>query len=190
MAKILIISEDLWYPPYSGDALRQYHLLRNLHDRHQFTWCGRIRTARNEAEKSEGSDYARSEAIFIPRPPLVVKMIKALPYFVSGRPVRQAAHIFTKLARRIRQLTSNESYDIIQIEHTKNAQYVKAIAPSSHAIKILTIQNLAHLYYERSSRLEKCVLDRLYTKYQSTRYLAYEKNALEWFDGFIAVSEE
>ncbi|GAH78005.1 unnamed protein product, partial [marine sediment metagenome] len=140
VARILVISEDLWYPPNYGDALRQYYLLRNLSHEHSYVWCCRYRSRRTQDEKDEGANFARSESLLIPKPSIGVKVAKTLPCFISGTPIKQAAYNFKVLQKRIRHLTATEDFDIVQIEHTKMADYVKSIAPSCRATKILTVQ--------------------------------------------------
>lgn len=111
MAKILVITEDLWYPPDYGDALRQYHLLRNLSREHDYVWCCRFRSRRTQDEKDKEIHFARSEGLFIPKPSIDVKEAKAVPCLFSGRPIQQAAHIFRKVWKRIRYLTATELFD-------------------------------------------------------------------------------
>ncbi|MHA1395467.1 MAG: hypothetical protein ACTSRZ_18345 [Promethearchaeota archaeon] len=189
MAKILIISEDLWYPPNYGDSLRQFHLLRNLYKEHDFVWCSRYRKERTSREKEEGKRFARSEAIYIPRPSLLKTIAHATPRLISRAPTRHAAPIPKHVFNHVRYLTESENFDLIQIEHTKMAEYIKAISPSCKAIKILTIQNLAHIFYKRMANHTKGIL-KLFYEMESKKYRKYEENIIKGFDAYITVSKD
>lgn len=190
MAKILIISEDLWYPPNYGDALRQYQLLKYLSRVHDYTWCCRFLRKRTTEEDMAANRLIRSESLYIPRPHLLLKFAKVIPCLLTARPLRQAAFNFRKLWQKIRQLTSTEHFDIIQIEHIKMAEYAQAIAPSCKARKILTIQNIDSIYYRRVAQFEPRLFWRLIYLNESIRYRRFEKKILSNFDAFITVSEE
>ncbi len=188
MAKILIISETLWYPSNYGDAIRQFHLLKHLRRIHDFTWCSRYRYKRIPGE--QGSDYAKSESLLIGTPDFVTKVVKVIYYVLAGRPIGHAADYFMKVRDRIRNLTANERFDIVQIEHLRMAGYVKAIAPACNAIKLLTIQNVDHILYEQLANIERNPLKKIFKRIESKKCFKFEKDMLKNFDAFITVSED
>lgn len=94
------------------------------------------------------------------------------------------------MRRRIRDLTANERFDIVQLEHLKLGDYVRAIAPTCDAIKVLTVQNIDHILYEQLARLEKNLVKKEIKRVESRRYNRFEKEILKFFNAFITVSED
>ena len=82
MAKILVISETLWYPPDTGDTIRQFHPLKYLKGVHDYTWCCRYRHIRSSSD--EGSEFAKDESLRISTPNFLTKAAKAVANSIAG----------------------------------------------------------------------------------------------------------
>ena len=101
----------------------------------------------------------------------------------------QSFYYDTRLARRVRDLTSRMDYDIVQVEFSFLTPYLKAIDPRSRAKKILAMHNIESLRFERELQLSQWSKRKLVLLGDRLFFCDWEKTALRQFDGIIAVSD-
>jgi sugar transferase (PEP-CTERM/EpsH1 system associated) len=185
---ILFLSPWLPWPPFGGARSRILETLRYLSRQHRVTL---LATVRHPAEANHESALdGLCEKIVIAHlsdqtSPVLRRLCMGL---VQRRPFIESFHYDRQLARKVTELTSQESYDVIHVEFPFLAPYLDAVSPDSRAKKVLSMHNVESIRLARepagcSSMGRQLVL-------QGDRFLfaSWEKRAIRKFDGITAVS--
>jgi glycosyltransferase involved in cell wall biosynthesis len=107
----------------------------------------------------------------------------------QGLPLIQAFHWQPQLARRIRHLTTAEDYDIVHIEFSYMAHYVRAVSPASRAHAVLSMHNVESIRFARELRFAPWSGRRLGLMWDHYLNRQWEAKSLRRFDGILATSE-
>ena len=187
--KILLLAPWFPWPAFDGGRIRVLETIRYLAERHEVSLVAPV--ARPEVAQQAQPLQALCERIEAPTatfPPLA--MLAGWADGLPGwRPIAQCAVYDPKLARAVRRLTSRQRFDIVQVEFSFAAAYLRAIEPRSGARTVLTMHNIETARFERELRFPQPWLRRIAMR--SDRLLApgWEKAAVGSFDGVAVVSE-
>lgn len=110
-------------------------------------------------------------------------------YLLTGKPLELRLLYSQKMADKIYQLTSNEEFDIVQIEHSRLALYRESINPNSRSKSVLVFHNIAFDQYDRIYNIEKNSVSRLRTWLFSRQLRYWEPSYAEKFNCCLTVSE-
>jgi len=178
--KILIVDGMIPYPPADGGTLRVFNLLQRLSHHHDVsllvlynplvqdesaaaflrTCCAHVElVARRERSQR---DYRR----------------RLLRGALRGESLRLAAYRSEEMADRVRSLTEDESFDIMDVQRPWMAPYVEAISPASRCRKILTLYDVPYVQYrrmmwaerDRRTKLRLFYMDWLFSKRTTLKY--------------------
>ncbi|MBN1874067.1 MAG: glycosyltransferase [Anaerolineae bacterium] len=190
--KVLFIDKLVPYPPADGGTLRVFNLLRYISqhcDVSLLTWH------RPSEDEAGVADYLKSfcaHVEFVGKPVLTAREYRQRQFggLLRCETVRSAVDYSERMASRIRTLTTNEGYDVVDIQRPEMAPYVKAISPNSHCRKILTLYDVPYVQYRRMmavkpgwrAKLKFFFKDVLFLKRMTLKYGRY-------FDQYIMVSE-
>ena len=108
---------------------------------------------------------------------------------LNRRPVVQNFYHDPRLAERVRRLTSRHAYDVVQIEFSYAASYVRAIDPNCGAKTVLSMHNVESLRFRREARLGLRVDRRFAAAWDHAFHGLWEEQAIRTFDGIVSVSE-
>jgi hypothetical protein len=126
---ILLITPWLPWPPHDGARIRLFETLRYLSTRHQITLLATVAHA-HEAQHAAALQKVCTRVETTVLLYDVREVVQRLAHGVLlGLPLIQSAYYDTKLAQRVRTLTTEAHYDIVQIEHSYAARYIRAISP-------------------------------------------------------------
>ncbi len=194
MAKILILTPQLPYPPQQGTSLRNFHIIRGLTERHQISLLSFL-------EDNQTADLQANEPLFV-----LCKQIKTTPVPVrsKGKRVQQMlttrlpdmAHRLytTEFAAILRQLLRQTSFDIVQIEGVELARYLPVIRAESPASRIVFDDHNAEAELQRRNmetdwRIPRRWPAAVYSWVQAARLAKFESWACVAADWVTAVSE-
>ena len=192
MARILLLTPQLPYPPHQGTSLRNFHLLRALAERHEVTLL-------SFAEDDRPADVARLSELARVLPPLPV------PPRTTGQRLRQLLTTSAPdMALRLRSGAFSEAltgalhtaqFDAVQIEGIELAWTIPTVrATGSRARLVLDCHNAETELQRRALRGDRSRPARwpaaAYSAIQVGRLARFEREALAAADVVIAVSEE
>lgn len=193
--RILFLSQIVPYPPHGGVLQRGYHIIRELAKRHAihllaFLHPDVLKTPDEvNAARSALLRYCTEVEFF----DLWVKRSRAtrlasifLALFLP-HPFSVLAHHSRRFQKRILQLTTTESFDLIHYDTIALAQFS---AGSKARPRVLAHHNIESRLMERRAQFEKTPLARAYLLMQERRLRRYEANQSPKYDVNIVVSEQ
>ena len=188
--KILFIAPWLPWPPHDGARIRIWETLRFLAPHHQVTFL----THRPETESPWDDKPVRDLCERIETAVLPVRSGAVIGRLAQGLgrglPLIQAFHWQPQLAHRIRHLTAEADYDIVHIEFSYAAHYVKAISQTSRAKTVLSMHNVESIRFARELQVAPWSGRRLGLMWDHYLRPQWEPNSLRRFDGILAISEQ
>jgi glycosyltransferase involved in cell wall biosynthesis len=190
--KVLVIDQLAPYPPADGGRLRLFNLLQHISRRHDVSLVTLYRPL-NEAGRARAYlETFCTHVEFVGRPNYSTHeyRLRMLRGALKREPMRHMVSHSRDMADRIRTLTENESFDIVDIQRLCMAPYIEAIAPSSRCRKILTLYDVPYTQYRRMmlaernwrAKLRLMYLDWLFSRQATLRYARR-------FDKCVLVSE-
>jgi glycosyltransferase involved in cell wall biosynthesis len=192
MAKILILTPQLPYPPHQGTSLRNFHIIRGLAERHEITLLSFL-------EGNQTNDPAAIEPLLalcavhtVPVP--ARSTVRRLWQLVSTRRPDMAHRLYSEaFAAELRRLLAASRFDIVQVEGIELARYMEIVRAVSPASKIVFDDHNAEAELQRRNFLTDLGNPRrwpaaAYSWVQMGRLRRFERWAMEMADGATAVS--
>ena len=187
---VVMIDEELPYPPTSGKRIRTLNLTRRLARRHRVTYvCHRNADpaeARCAAEhfadlgvRAVVVDRAvppRSGPLFYAR--LAANLLSPLPYSVASHTSRALSGALSRIAR-------DDAPDLWHVEWTPYAQALQGI----NGRRLVMAHNVESVIWQRYHQTERNALKRWYVGRQWHKYVRFERQALGGAELTVAVSE-
>ncbi len=187
---VVIVDEELPYPPTSGKRIRTLNLTLRLARRHRITYIchrtGDSTEARLAADyfKEHGiavravdwSPPAKSGAAFYAR--LAANLVSPLPYSAAShdsRPLRQA----------LREQAASHPVDLWHCEWTP---YVQAVRGLSQGRRLVVAHNVESIIWRRYYETEAQPLRRWYIGQQWRKFERFERQVMGEVDRAVAVS--
>jgi glycosyltransferase involved in cell wall biosynthesis len=190
--RVVIVDEELPYPPTSGKRIRSLNLALRLARRHRITYLSHRNADREEARQAVGFLGAHGiETVvvdgIVPRKSglrfyarLAVNLLSPLPYSV-------ASHDSRKLRRAIRAHAVRYPVDLWQCEWTP---YARALRDLVGIRRLIVAHNVESLIWQRYYETEANRLKRWYIKGQWRKFEDFERRAFAEATRVVAVSAE
>jgi glycosyltransferase involved in cell wall biosynthesis len=187
---VVMIDEELPYPPISGKRIRTLNLTERLARRHRVTYvCHRNADPDEACRAAEHFAGLGIRTVVVDRavPPrhgarfyarLAANLLSPLPYSVSShtsRPLRQA----------LVDLAAEEPVDLWHVEWTPYAQALANISGP----RVVMAHNVESVIWQRYHETATNSLKRWYIGVQWRKFRRFERQALAQADLTIAVSE-
>ena len=190
MARILLLTPQLPYPPQQGTSLRNFHLLRALAERHEVTLL-------SFAEDDRPADLARLSELARVLPPVPV------PQRTTGQRLRQLLTTDAPdMALRLRSAAFGVAltealrmarFDAVQIEGIELAWTMATVRAGGAARIVLDCHNAETELQRRTLHGDRSRPARwpaaVYSAVQVGRLARFEREALAAADAVITVSE-
>lgn len=187
---ILIITDYLPYPANTGDLQGVYNRMRRIARRHQVSIAGFLQSPDDTESVSHLQKFCyRVEAVNRPRSSRLARLLRMIRFFLEGMPFELAFLYSEELANKIRQIISEVNFDIVQIEQSRMAFFLKNLPPSKNFKKILVFHNIAFSQYKRVSRVARTLSRRIRFWLHAHMMRRWEPKYAERFDRCITVSE-
>jgi sugar transferase (PEP-CTERM/EpsH1 system associated) len=188
--RILIISNELPYPPISGGRVRAYSLLRRIAKRHQVWLATHIRTP-GEAEGVHKLQEFCQKIVTgqLQRRHPVAHLPGLLRYALAGWPLELKFHYSRELANEIRRLVSEVDFHIVQIEESSIALYLEILPPDMGSKYVMTFYDIDFDQFARIFHMKQNLIDKWRTWLYSRMMRRWEPRYAERFDRCIVVSE-
>jgi len=170
------------YPTEKGDKLRAFHQIKQLSKHHEIILCALNDGTLHEDAIPVLNKYVKDIHILnISRFSVISNLFKAL---FSTKPLQVGYFYDTSLARKIKQLIEKTKPDHIFCQLIRVAEYVKDIPVK----KTLDYQDVFSKGVERRLATSPFYL-KPFLKIEYNRLLNYERDAFDWFDHKIIISQ-
>lgn len=189
--KVLVVDDGVPYPPTDGAKQRVLNLMQHVSRCHDVSLVSLFWPGIGE---EAGAEYLRT---FCTRVELVPhrefskreRRLRVVQGVLKREPRTNVLRHYQEMSDRIRSLTENESFDIVDIQLPWMVPYVEAISPTSRCRKVLTLYDVPYVQYRRMMAVER----RWHIKRQLFMDWVFLKRALlkcaRRFDKVILVSE-
>jgi sugar transferase (PEP-CTERM/EpsH1 system associated) len=187
--KILVVSPWYPWPPFDGGSIRILETLRYLSRHHQVTLLATV----NRAEEADDGGRLQEVCEHVETSVLSPRAWRVARRLAKGlldrRPVILSFYHDVQLAERLQRLTLRCQYDVVQIEFSYAASYVRAVAPSCGAKTVLSMHNVESLRFGREIDLALRADRRFAAAWDRVFHGLWEEQAIRAFDGIVSVSE-
>lgn len=188
--KILIISDALPYPPDEGEKIRLFNIIKNLSKTHDISLITLIGAQHEKQFIPELRKYcSRVNTVLLKKRSKFDHMPGLIRYLISGEPLDNKFVFVDEMKRKIQELTYSESFDIVQIEHSIMAPYIKAISVINSSKKVLTLHNIVSLQYQRILKTEKNIGKKIRTFINWIQMKKWETKFAMNFDLCVTMSD-
>ncbi len=119
-----------------------------------------------------------------------VKIGSALWNLLSGQPYHVSRFYQEKLAKRLKEILTKESFDLIQLEGLSMAVYLDLIRKHCDTAVVLRAHNIEYRIWQRHVEHEKSGLRKWYLALQCRRLERFEKQMLEAVDANVFITPE
>jgi glycosyltransferase involved in cell wall biosynthesis len=185
--KVLWISPKLPYPPESGDKLRQFNLIRHLSSGVDISLIAFALAKEEEVQSKHMEQYCGKVRTFFSPNPSYVERIRSIlttgkPYYVSRyQDLAVAAYIIDEI----------ETFqpDLVQIEHTYMAEYLRKIPPDLERPSILTKHNIDADLALQNYRLADSSVRKVFWWLEWKKMALYEPYVDNLFSSVVVMSE-
>lgn len=191
MARILVLTPQLPYPPQQGTSLRNYHLLRALAQHHTVTLLSFI-----ESGQSQELNPLRSVSHVLPPVNVPERSgVDRLRQLATSQEPDMALRLRDEdYATTLTNALRSESYDIIQVEGIELARYMHTIRAAAPGVRIILDCHNAETELQRRSLKNDLLIPMrwpaaAYSAMQIGRLARFERWAINTADAAIAVSE-
>jgi polysaccharide biosynthesis protein PslH len=183
--KILFLTSRLPYPPYRGDKLKIFNLIRQLSSQgHEITLLSFI-ASRNEVQYVyELQKYCRLVGTI--HLPLWKSLFNCVLNVISQRPFQIAYYRSALMQRRIQAELVAAEYDVLHVHLIRMAQY--ALMKHSDIPRVLDLTDAGSLYLQRFLDTTKNVINKIFLKEELRRLWRYE-SVLGQFERCLVCSD-
>jgi len=181
--KILIVTPRVPYPPYRGDKIHMFNVLKRLAAKHEIHLVCFAQTPADEENLKHLQPYCRSvEGVKLP---LWRSLLRCLAGLFSREPLQ--VHYFKsgRMRALIEQKCREHRFDVIHTHIIRAAQYT---AHLPHAFRAIDVTDAVSLYLRRFLSQEKNWFKRAVLKVEAGRIKKYQ-SILEDFDACFVCSE-
>lgn len=184
MAKLLLIMPSLPFPPRQGAALRNWGMLRALHEAgHELCLlCASDGVIAPELR----SRCTEIRCVQVPPHP---KWRRFLDWIASDRADLTERLRHPELKRELDGLFNRHRFDAVQLEGLEMTAYLTSLASKSLRV-IYDAHNAEAALQDSSAKLAESLLSRVYSQSQAWRLARYEAELCKAVDEVIAVSPE
>lgn len=188
MARILVLTSRVPWPPREGHQLRSYHLLETLASRHQVRLLSCLRRDDEpDTPSALRAKLAAFEAFPIPAERSRVALAGALARGIATRtPFVVAKYGFAAMRQRIAELAGR--YDLIHVDMLPLMAAIAGIEPRVPVV--LNAHNVEHALLAARTKVESRVAARLFLRNQVSKLRDFEQAACRRAAAILACSED
>jgi polysaccharide biosynthesis protein PslH len=182
---ILFLTSRLPYPPYRGDKLKIFNLIKQLSKMgHDITLISFIATKDEEQHLPALKEYCSEvKTIYLP---VWKSVLNCLFNIFSDKPFQVAYYESKTFKRHLEKEIESKRFDVVHVHLIRMAQYM--VNGSDRIPRILDLTDAGSLYLERFLKVKKNILFKILLKVELKRLKIYE-NILESFEKVLVCSD-
>ncbi|MCL4706844.1 glycosyltransferase [bacterium] len=181
--KILLITPRVPYPPYRGDKLKIFNLIKRLSQRHEIHLICFAQTRQDLENLQHLGTYCRH--IDHVKLPVWLSLLKCFAGLFTPIPLQVQYFKSRRMQNLIDQACRQHQFDVIHTHLIRMAQYT---AEMNRPIKVLDLTDAVSLYLQRFTARAKNPFMKLLVKIELQRIMRYER-ILEKFNACFVCSE-
>ncbi|MBA4319896.1 MAG: hypothetical protein C0412_15970, partial [Flavobacterium sp.] len=180
--KILIITPRIPYPPFRGDKLKIYNISRLLAKNNEVTVVTFI-VNKNETEYVDelGKIGLKVHTVYLPKYKSFLNLVRSI---FSFNPLQVSYFYSGQMKQKIRELTSENEYDVVYFHLLVTMQYFKDILSRS-TLRVADFTDSISLYLSRYVKMVKNPILKFAYYYELFSVRFYEKKAKQFDTLFI-----
>lgn len=180
--KIVIVTTRIPYPPFKGDKLKIYNIVKYLaKDNDVKVLC--LSQDKSESKYLEGVRALGAEIETVRHSPIRSLTGAAIGLF-SKRPHQVSLYRSRRLFRRLAEIVRDEKPDVVYYHFIRSAQYVEAV-PSGKTIHVLDFTDAVSLYLTRFVETVSNPFKKFVIRNERDRIAVYEPIAEKFDTAFI-----
>ena len=182
---VLIVDEEIPYPPNTGKRLRTYNIVKRLQEKHQITYLC-YGSGEEIPPDCPNVRFVTLQSPIIPQSgiPFYGALLKNI---FSRNPYVVDRHYSEILSRRAASLAAKDQFDLIHCEWTP---YTENVLPLLYGMSsVLSAHNVEAQIWERYFISEQNPLKKAYIRIQWRKLLKYERLACKRYSEITAVSD-
>lgn len=153
--RVLYLCFGLPYPPQSGARIRDFHLLRELAAAHDVTCLCLLEPSDEPKDGTALQEFGITVFGFpVIGETLGRQAIGLAAHVAARRPVATFTMHTARMFEAVRELTTRERFEVVQIEHSLMLGYLDALPRDFRGKTILDLHNIAALQYRRMPQLD------------------------------------
>ncbi|MBC6952090.1 glycosyltransferase [candidate division KSB1 bacterium] len=181
--KILLITPRVPYPPYRGDKLKIFNLIKRLSRRHEIHLICFAQTRQDLENLQHLGTYCRH--IDHVKLPVWLSLLKCFAGLFTQIPLQVQYFKSRRMQNLINQACRQHHFDVIHTHLIRMAQYT---AEKHRPVKVLDLTDAVSLYLQRFTARAKNPFVKLLLKIELRRMMRYER-ILEKFNACFVCSE-
>ena len=191
MARLLLLTPQLPYPPHQGTSLRNYHMLKALAQENTITLL-----SFNEVDKDTDISPLENYCRVLPPIPAPIRSQRSRlkQLFTSALPDIALRLKSTEFAAALNAIIRSDQFDVVQVEGIELASYIRQIKRAAPRAKIVLDCHNAETELQRRAqaidlRNPSRWLAAIYSSIQISRLARFEAWAMQSSDAILAVSK-
>lgn len=187
---ILFITDNIPFPPISGDRIRVYQLLKRIARTHRVSIAAPIRNEEEEQSVHVLTEFCQHVLTAnLPRRSPLAHLPGLFQTAFSGRPLELHFLTSKELQRKIKALLETGQIDVVQCEHSRMAHYADLLPANSAAKTLLTFHNVAAQQFDTIYKITHSLMPKFRAWLFSLQMRRWEARCVQTFDRSITVSE-
>ncbi len=187
--RILFVTYGLPFPPDSGGRIHDFHLLKNISRHHSVLLLSLLEFPEEINRVKELEKYCDLVDVALKKRRSLWQHLKGiLRCLLVGQPVATHDYYYSDMADKIREVVSTGNIDIVQIENSFLAPYVKAVQVDKRCRKVLSFHDLGCRQYRQMLFLKTGPKQKTLSLLKWLLMLNWESKCAENFDHCTVVS--
>ncbi len=148
--RILFVTYGLPYPPDSGGRIHDFNLLKNISKYHSVLLLSLLEFPEEINKVPKLRKYCDLiDVVLKERRTLWQHFKGVLRCLLVGQPIATHDFYYPDMADKIREVVATRDIDIIQIENSFLAPYIKSVPANSSCRKVLSFHDLGSRHYRQ-----------------------------------------
>jgi len=180
---ILIITTRIPFPPYRGDKLKIFNIVKQLQKNNTVTVVTILRTEMQLHEIDELKKL-NFNILYI-KISFFESILNIFTSFFSRIPFQVAWYKSEKMKLKVRQLINSGKYDVAYFHLIRSAQYFPEYSVKNSVLNVIDFTDAVSLYLKRFFSIEKNVFKKIFLDIERKRIEEYETIANKFDAVFI-----
>jgi len=182
---VLVLGDEIPYPPDSGKRIRTWNLLRRLAKRHSLSYL----CYGDDDDPAIATLESEGITVYTVRPRTKFEgwqlYLRLLANVLSPYPYSVAKQISRNFDEKLRQLMDDRQFDLVQSEATTCGRYLNSVAGVP---RVLHTHNIESQIWSRRARLGQTLAERLFFASQAVKMRWFERRLLRTVESAVAVT--
>lgn len=183
--RLLFIANRFPYPPFRGDKLKIYNLVKQLSKSHEIDLITFVEQQSDYQYLDELKPFFKN--IVLQDLPKWKSVLNVLFGFFNAKPLQVNYFKSSRFSKKVKQLIEENKYEAIHVQHLRMAQYAINI---NHPNVILDLPDAFSLYWERRKTVKRNFFVKILDNIESKKVMNYEALVLSKFKKSLVCSIE